>query len=75
MTESGWRYRMFYLDLDVLRATYEKLGFLSNFEAAKEAYESLTIRPAVLDEERGALSLHRVDYPLKETQKKMEKAG
>ena len=48
-TIAGAFARLAGIPLEVLEATYRSLGFLSNFEAAREAYESVRSQPARTD--------------------------
>jgi len=45
-TIAGAYARLHDIPLEILEKTYESLGFLSNFEAAKEAYEAVAVRAA-----------------------------
>ncbi|MBK8979917.1 MAG: FAD-dependent oxidoreductase [Planctomycetes bacterium] len=46
-TIAGAFARLHGLSLDLLRETYERLGFLSNFDAAREAFEAVVVRPVL----------------------------
>ncbi|GAB4138034.1 MAG: hypothetical protein Fur0037_03550 [Planctomycetota bacterium] len=48
-TIAGAYARLHGIALEELRATYERLGFLSNFGAAEDAYAAVSIRPVVLE--------------------------